>query len=158
VQQRDSESRDRPSNREFEHSGSINGRTLSGVTRRSDAHIERRRRPPVTPDRVVWTKPLAFAADAGHSLCVSNHGRRQAELIDRADQGAGGHREDEIKRSVRPQVTRITDRSRWRDTPPALWWAYRMSPAGSGGRSTTCHRRALRAGFRARAGAPSTVR
>jgi hypothetical protein len=43
----------------------INGRTLSGVTRRADARsssdVDRR----VTFDRAVWTKPLAFAADAG---------------------------------------------------------------------------------------------
>jgi hypothetical protein len=42
-----------------------NGRTLSGVTRRADAGLgpdEDRR---VTFDRAVWTKPLAFAADAG---------------------------------------------------------------------------------------------
>jgi hypothetical protein len=41
------------------------GRTLSGVTRRADAGSgpdEDRR---VTFDRAVWTKPLAFAADAG---------------------------------------------------------------------------------------------
>jgi hypothetical protein len=50
-----------------------NGRTLSGVTRRADARlrpdIDRR----VTFDRAVWTKPLAFAADAvGSAMSVQS--------------------------------------------------------------------------------------
>ena len=49
------------------------GRTLSGVTRRADARfgpdVDRR----VTFDRAVWTKPLAFAADAvGSAMAVQS--------------------------------------------------------------------------------------
>jgi hypothetical protein len=42
----------------------INGRTLSGVTRRADARLEPDVDRRVTFDRAVWTKPLAVAADA----------------------------------------------------------------------------------------------
>ena len=46
----------------------MNGRTLSRVTRRAgvaeSSGVERR----VTFDRAVWTKPLAFAADAEGQL------------------------------------------------------------------------------------------
>ena len=47
--------------------GPVNGRTLSGVTRRADARVEPDVDRRVTFDRAVWTKPLAFAADAGIS-------------------------------------------------------------------------------------------
>ena len=43
----------------------LNGRTLSGVTRRTDAGFEPDGDRRVTFDRAVWTKPVAFAADAG---------------------------------------------------------------------------------------------
>jgi hypothetical protein len=49
-----------------------NGRTLSGVTRRTDAEVKHWVDRRVTFDRAVRTKPLAFAADAGRQLCVFN--------------------------------------------------------------------------------------
>ena len=41
-----------------------NVRTLSGVTRRPGLRIQPEVERRVTLDRAVWTKPLAFAADA----------------------------------------------------------------------------------------------
>jgi hypothetical protein len=64
----------------------INGRTLSGVTRRTHARIGSDAERRVTFDRAVWTKPLAFAADAAFQLCVFNRedhrGRACAGLWD----------------------------------------------------------------------------
>ena len=49
-----------------------NGRTLSGVTRRTHARVGSEAERRVTFDRAVWTKPLAFAADAALSaMCYS---------------------------------------------------------------------------------------
>jgi hypothetical protein len=45
----------------------IDGRTLSGVTRRTRARVGSDGERQVTFDRAVWTKPLAFAADAALS-------------------------------------------------------------------------------------------
>ena len=63
----------------------INGRTLSGVTRRagvpSGPDVDRR----VTFDRAVWTKPLVFAADAARRLWALNRGDPWRSSVARHD-------------------------------------------------------------------------
>jgi hypothetical protein len=70
----------------------------------SSTSVDRR----VTFDRAVRTKPLAFAADAGHQLCILNRGPRPGAPADEPGRRARGHREDVIDGPVdrgRPRVS-----------------------------------------------------
>ena len=59
---------------------SINGRTLSRVTRRAGVRKRSGVKRRATFDRAVWTKPLAFAADAALSaMSFQSYGPRAWE-------------------------------------------------------------------------------
>ena len=130
---------------------------LSGVTRRAGARVGPRFDRRVTFDRAVWTKPLAFAADAAGQLCPFNRegpcgrGVRRAErrVITTVRTVAGvrrGEARDGRIALLRRHLRRTRVRARLR------------ADGGTRVRLTRCHGRCRRGALQGRAAARSAVR